>query len=127
MTIWVVIPKEYRRKYSGKVLGAVEPGNRLSPRKLKSVIGNFTQLPYLKMITEKVSHIEMDFSAQAEGKFRTPQSSAIFDDIYSNFTMDSDSSYDMSRYIVTFFHRSLPSLCFALYNSLSGKFRLSTD
>ena len=92
-------PKEYRRKYSGKVLGAVEPEITDYPlEKLKSVIGNFTQYPVFKNDAEKVSHIEMDFSAQAEGKFRTPaKSSAIFDDIYSNFTMDSDSSYDMSR------------------------------
>lgn len=92
-------PKEYRRKYSGKVLGAVEPEiTEYSLEKLKPIISNFTQYPVFKKDIEKVTHIEMDFAAPAVGKFMAPaRNSAIFDDIYASFSAGSAASYDMSR------------------------------
>lgn len=91
-------PKEYRRRYRDKVLGPVAPETtEYSLEKLKPIIGNFTQYPVFKKDIEKVNHIEMDFSAQPEGRFRPPaKNSAIFDDIYSGFATGSV-SYDMSR------------------------------
>ena len=91
-------PKEYRRKYSDKVLGPVAPEvTEYSLEKLKPVISNFTQYPVFKKDIEKVNHIEMDFSAQPEGRFRPPaKNSALFDDIYAGFATGS-ASYDMSK------------------------------
>lgn len=66
-------PKEYRKKYSGKIYGKAPLDKEEYPlSKLKPIISKYTQYPVFKEAYRKSYHIAIDFSATSVSKFKKP-------------------------------------------------------
>lgn len=92
-------PKEYRKKYADQVYGKKDPITEEYPfEKLKDIVSNYTQYPVFKEDIAKVTLIEMDFNAATISKFNIPKgSSAIFNELYADFSARVTPTYDMSQ------------------------------